>query len=112
MRFWAPRMPVLPFVMVLLFMVAPAAPVAGVDAVWALATPAAATRARVSNVVFIGGPPPVLVGSPATRGAECTFRGQHFLLCPLFATGVALPQQSGKRVAYDYIIVGGGSAGS
>jgi 5-(hydroxymethyl)furfural/furfural oxidase len=34
------------------------------------------------------------------------------LLCPNFGTGVACQQEKGKRVTYDYIIVGGGAAGS
>src|SRR5580692_7682280 len=52
------------------------------------AAPATATRAKVSSAVFMGGLSCV-VGTPATRGAERTFRAPHFLLCPLFAMGVA-----------------------
>ena len=69
-----------------------AAAAAGVETVWAPAVPAAATRARVSRVRLHGGASSCVVGSPATRGAERTFRRLHFLLCPHFATGVASAQ--------------------
>src|SRR5436190_6763179 len=68
----APRMPALLFIVAPLFMVAPALaggtvmvapvlapPATGAVAVWAPAAPAAMTRAKVSRVRCIRGPPPV-----------------------------------------------------
>ena len=101
----APRTPALPFMVAPLFIVAPAggavmvapplvaapAPTlpAGVETVWAPAVPAAATRAIVNRVRFIRG---ILLGvgsrANARRGTDVPLR--HFLLCPHFATGVAL----------------------
>jgi len=88
-------------------------PTDGAVTVWAPAVPAAATRARVKQRTLHVCLPPLLYWAVIQRTAGSRRCTAEFGAAPFLSQRASVaPTSKGKRAVYDYIIVGGGSAGS